>query len=79
VLQVFVLFPQLSIVTPCKLKPSWVLIEKPKTFLSLVCSLDETEPSSFTQASKNSEQVAIMTDEFNAFIANNTLELVPHL
>jgi len=50
---------------------------KPKTLLSLVSSIEATEPSSYSQASKNPKWVAAMTDEFNALIANETRELVP--
>ena len=52
-------------------------IFKPKIFLSLDSSIVSLELISITQASKHRNQIEAMVEEFNAFVANDTWDLVP--
>jgi len=48
-----------------------------KGFLSLVSSIAEIKPSSFSKASKHSKWVDAMTEEYHALIPNDSWDFVP--
>jgi len=52
-------------------------ISKPKTNLSLSVEHEDGDPTSFSKAVRHSTWRQAMTEEFNAFLENNTWELVP--
>lgn len=53
-------------------------IVKPKTIMSLGTSVSDLDPTCYSQAAKFPHKQATMADEFNALMANDTWDLVPH-
>lgn len=52
-------------------------IFKPKTVLSLSVEDEDGDPTSFSKAIKHSMWRQAIAEEFNAFLENDTWELVP--
>jgi len=53
-------------------------ISKPKNIFSLCVKHEDGDPTSFSKAIKNSTWGQAMMDEFNAFLENDTWNLIPY-